>query len=177
MLYFHCLTPGWPVGISEVVSPFETEEQWTSVYCCHCNFEILFSALAAKCLCSFQTKSSKSCLHFLLNAHMSPVIAKIPSINVILTFKWNFQNIVSFSSISDSFRNVKGSVLRQDILTQSNPARRSPKTRIPKPWRSLISSYTRYPFIWRGRRYRWLDLPSQCKASFPQDRIVSGCPR
>ena len=107
MLYFHCLTPGWPVGISEVVSPFETEEQWTSVYCCHCNFEILFSALAAKCLCSFQTKSSKSCLHFLLNAHMSPVIAKIPSINVILTFKWNFQNIVSFSSISDSFRNCK----------------------------------------------------------------------
>ena len=89
----------------------------------------LFSALAAEFM-QLPSQTFKELFTFLLNAHMLPVTAKIPSINVILTFQVKLQNIVSFSSISNSSRNVK-SRLRQDILTQSKS--RQALTKDPDP--------------------------------------------
>lgn len=65
------------------------------------------------------------------------------------------------SSISNSFRNVKRSVWDRHFNHSPNPAR-PPHRRlwIPKPWRSLNSSYTRYPVV-LGKHFAckvWLNI-------------------
>ena len=94
-----------------------------------------FSALAAE-LRSMQTKPKELLFTFSFNAHMPPVIEKIPSLNVILTVQWTSKIIVSFSyfpTLSEIWKVVSRQRPFNTVQFRQAPHQRPGSL---KPWRS-----------------------------------------